>query len=104
MLIAIFTILFLGGGATAGFLDYIADSRGVAKEVLGLEYRQLPTKIEVRRVSKVLLPPCRLAVGLFSRLNRHQRNIVATQHNLSIALTARGTVGRCLGQLPGCRF
>jgi len=34
MLIAIFTILFLGGGATAGFLDYIADSRDMAKEVI----------------------------------------------------------------------
>jgi len=33
MLIAIFTIFFLGGG-TAGFMNYIADSRDMVKEVV----------------------------------------------------------------------
>lgn len=34
MLIALMTILFLGGGAAPGFMDYIADSRDQVKDVM----------------------------------------------------------------------
>jgi hypothetical protein len=34
MLIALMTILFLGGGAAPGFLEYIADSRDQVKDVM----------------------------------------------------------------------